>query len=531
MEPRRIGIGLVVLAALGGVGWWWSAEEVVDPIADTSESSRPQFLPTEHELIALRTEVVDVVMVDVVPPTEVPDNPHGPATAGHVTVVFETFLADLQGVVPRVAGVPTTQGLAYALPSPDPPWNVSLSLDMTGWDFELTATLCDAAGECTEHVAGGSRLNPNEAVATIVLDISDRLGRRPHVPFDVWAKAETEDSYALKLMSTAAGILQGYIPPVEKSKRWNSRADPVARSVFVDASMATGWVIYGRVSDDPMKWLKAYTYASEKRPESVALRAARAASMESAGYGTLAKEAWREILDDAPGDLRFLIPRARAALSGGSPEDARAVLAELGGRFAEHHEVVRLRVDIAEAEGNVTDDVLVTWQNADASNPEPVRRRVLAWVRDGEWDKAMDLAPVLASRGEKEEAASYRVALGTALERYEEAAQAARSVGNDDLARRILARGRSTGADDRVAVLEGAVEPRTRLALAAALVEAGRSKDALLELEVVTDHDPWWPVALHLQARALENLGRDGEALDVRDRLRHVDPLFQERSQ
>ncbi len=473
-----------------------------------------------------REQVVETLLLEVQLPSQAPEEPWRQESLGLAAVLLETFLADIPGVIAQVDGVPTTPGLALALSSEEVPWRVSLEVSHDDEGMQVVATVCDADDVCRRHLAVGPRGEPNRLLAEVTASIADQLGRELPFGIDVWAKPETSDDYTLLILGRAAATLYGFREPVPLSKRWDRRHDPVARAPFLDAKMPTAWIIYGRMAEDRRKWFDAYSYASQGREESVALKAARAASMELFGHVKQAEAVWAEIDRMAPGDLRYTLPRARAALSAGDPDRARAILAELGTRFDDDPYVVRLRVDIVDAEGVVSDEVLAAWQAADVANPEPVRRRIRMRIHDRRNEEALELTAELALRGQVEEASRYTLALANELGQWDAAADAAGVLELPDLARMLQAH--NSQGEERLAVLEGAVGVEACLARANILLQLGRSEEALEALAIVLAEHAWMPEALELAARAHEASGHDEEARVARSRLAHADPLFGE---
>lgn len=454
--------------------------------------------------------------------------------AAHAVLALEAQLADLAGVVPRLQGLSPGVDLAPHPGLSDP----TLSGDPTLWTLgpvvrvhadtlTLTASWCAESGDCETLSAHGDPRQPQAVAARITEVVAEALDRPTAVSPWVWASAESDDPYAQLVAGRSAATVLGWHPLEAGVRRGDARRDPVGRAVLIDPAQPTAWSWLGRwVRDDPAQGHLAWRQAVRFGPEHPVAWAARARSLSARGLHDRAWAAWQEVAMRAPADRRFALSRALAAEAAGAHDAARALLVRLGHRFHHLPEVAALRVRLAEAEGPVPDAALAAWQAADPTATEPVRRRIAARVAAGRYEEALALTDSLARRGDADEAHRLVVALATDRGRYEEAATAARALGQHDVARRLAAQAARTSATDQLEALVAADGPSARLARANALLALGRADEATEELQWVLDADPWWPEALHLLARARASLGDEDGADAARSRLRHADPAY-----
>lgn len=507
----------VAEAALLGVGL---AIAVSDDEAASEAIAEPSSEPVS---VALEPIVVRMSL-----PKHLPVHRWGVEAVGHVAALVESALADLQGVVPEVAGVPRSPGVAHAVPTAGAPWTLDLSVKVAGDVVSIEALVCDPGHVCTRHAADGVRTAPNEAVVRLMAQVADRLDRAGLADRSVAARPETPDDYAALLIGRSAATALGLRESAPPEVRGDPKRDPIARAVFLDPGSSLGWSLVGRTEPDPDLRLAAFERAAELRPDSLVRQADLAATLSDAGLPVRAWEQWEHVSERAPGDLRFVLPRAHAALAIHDPRKARAILGELHGRFDNVGEVVEMQVAVADATGGATDELLAHWQDVDRTNPEPVRRRIRGKVDAGLREEALALCSELGHRGVGDEARALTLAIASDLGRWDVAAGAATSLGESDLASRLEASSPGLDAMARARLLEFATAPEARLARASALFEAGHVDDALVEVGVLLGKDPWWPEALDLQSRLLTAKGDAAGAAAAREKLLHADPLFYE---
>jgi tetratricopeptide (TPR) repeat protein len=506
----RIVRTLALLGALGGLVAWWQRMQPDE--ADVAPVAPPEPI----------APFVEPLVVDVVPPA-VPEHPWGLEAAGHVTLLVQELLAEVPGVLPRVEGAPPAPGLAQALTPEGRAWRLLLALVVVDDTVSIGGTLCDPAGPCTTLRASGARIAPGEAVAQLVTAAAATLGRRPADP-TAWGRPETRDPYAALLLGRAAAVAVGLRPPVDEADRGDVRRDPVARAVFLDPRMASAQAIVARTATDAVRRLQAARMAAEAQPRSLGRAADLAAALGAAGLSEPAREAWADVARRSPGDGRFVLPRARAALAVGDARGARAVLSELGGRHQGEGPVVAVEVAVADALGGSDDALLARWQQSAPTDPEPVHRRIALRVTEGRLEDALALTGELARRGRADEANALTVALASDLGRWDQARDAAASLGAGDVARRLAAADASPA--EVVEALAEARAPEARLARAQALLQIGRAPEALQIARAVLADDPWWPEALWIESRALRATGDAAAAEAAQAKLVRADPLF-----
>ena len=364
----------------------------------------------------------------------------------------------------------------------------------------------------------------------MVKDAAELLQRDIQADVDKWLLPEGSDPYIQRVAGQSAAIGYGLIPPADEVDRRNYRRDPVYRAPFLDPWMPMAqWQKARQIPkgiDDGSRWY-ALHLLTELRPDSPARLADEAAALQATGRLKDSLQVWNEVVNRAPGDLRFVIPRARAALLGGKARQAVATLEALPPHHRAAAHVARLRVEIADAAEDLEDydELLRAWMVADVAEPEPVRRLVHRRIAEADWKGAMPLVDELAKRGAVDEANTLRVALGTNLGRWDLASRAARHLGDTTLAARIDAR----ASIDKPAEVERALE-RVKgdrsaiLARAQAKLEARDYVFAHDLVDVVLRREPWWPAALEVKAAALAGMGEEEEAAELRAYLLRADP-------
>ncbi len=85
--------------------------------------------------------------------------------------------ADLDGLAPEVEGLARSPGLEGALQAEVERWTLRARMVEAGPTLTLTATLCTAGGACTEHASEATRAEPTPAVAEILAEIAEEMGR------------------------------------------------------------------------------------------------------------------------------------------------------------------------------------------------------------------------------------------------------------------------------------------------------------------------------------------------------------------
>ncbi len=503
-EAALIGVGLAIAVSDDEGPGEAVAEPTVEPVSAT----------------------IEPIVVRVSLPKSTPAHRWGVEAVGHVAALLESGLADLQGVIAEVDGVPRSPGLVGTLPANGAPWTIELSVDLTDASVAMEALVCDPGHVCTRHSAKGPRTAPNDAVTRLLAQVSERLDRASLSDRAAAARPETHDDYAALVIGRASATALGLREPTPEALRGDHKRDPIARAVFLDPNSSLGWSLAGRTATDPQARVAAFSRAAELRPDSLIRLTDLASSLSDAGFPARAWEEWQHVAERAPGDLRFVLPRAHAALAVGDPRKARAILGELHGRYDDVGVVVESQVAVADATGGASDELLAHWQEVDPTNAEPVRRRIRGKVDAGLREEALALTTELSHRGVGDESRALTLALASELGRWDVAQDAAASLGQDDVASRLQA---ATGGQDaltRAHLLDTAKAPEARLARAFALHEAGLDDDARVEVGTLLLKDPWWPEALDLQSRLLTAKGDAAGAAAAREKLLHADPLY-----
>jgi tetratricopeptide (TPR) repeat protein len=462
---------------------------------------------------------------------------------GLVTGLFEMGLSDLVDVAPEVDGVPPSPGLADRLQTHVEPWTAKLAVtpgegsgrpgDPASRPLRVGVLLCNPSGGCVNFERPGTRGTLAETMGGLLSDVAHPLGRAPSPAVATrWAGPLSTDPYAQLMCGRSGSIFYGLRDPVDLAVRFDRRADPVAKAVYLDPKMSLGWWFVGRLhaSLGNLELAReAFTLGVSAHPDGAVLRAD-----EAVAYGRLEKwdtawARWREVEALVPGDPRFAVPRARAALKAEKVKEALAILDSLPEAFQSERSVAELRVAIAEATGRSSnyDELLARWQDAAPSDPEPVRRRVALRIDDGRWEEALALTDELKARGAGDEATRQAMALAVGLERYADAAAQARALGLEDEAARIEARGAMAEDPQAVpAIVAASTEPSLLVAAGEALLRGRDPEAALAKADAALAQRPWFAEAHALRARALDALGDAESAAAARRTLRQVDPAW-----
>ena len=437
-------------------------------------------------------------------------------TAGLVTLLIETGLGDLRGVVPRIGSRPVSPGLAGAAPLTGARWTGTISLEGTPERLQIALELCPPETEradCVLLPAAGTQDDPALAVARVVQAASVRLGRGAVGPLRY--QPRSRDRYAQLILGRSAATGYGLLPPIVPEDVGNTRRDPAARAPFIDPTMPEAWWEQARQSPDLPTAAALLARAAALEPGSALRLADEAAVRARLGDCREAWDLWEQVEAHAPREARFVLPRAEAALCAGELPAARETLERVTATGVA--EVDALRVALAEAigPGPDYDDLLARWQASAPADPEPVRRRIHLRIREGRFSEALEMTPTLRARGEAAEAQRLQLALAANLNDRDQAAQAAESQGLSDEARRL-----------RRLPPPGDAPATERTAYGWLRLEAGAPEDALAAADEALEQAPWLPEALALRAEALTALGRTGAASEALARLHRVDPAW-----
>ncbi len=477
--------------------------------------------------IAPPTAALLPLAVDLSVASAAPGLSRAAETAGLLTALLEQGLGELEGVVPRVAGVPLPPGLAAPLPTEPEAWRASPAVRGEGAELVVSLELCPPQGACATWEGRGPVEAPWMPAADVLAAASLALGRAAALDVAEDRKAPlSADPYAVLVAGRGAAVWYGLLPAPPEAAIGDRKRDPIARAVFLDPAIPHAWWLLGRrqaAAGDLGAARLSFARAVVVRPRSAVFAAGEAAAFAGLGKTEAAWVAWQGL--DA-GDARWLLPRAQAALDSGHPAESKAMLAELPAGWSRTPPVLAVRVALAEAldPGGDHDMLLSRWQAADPAATEPVRKRVVLAVAQGRLEDALVHARELAARGRSEDGQRLAVALAAALGRWGEAAAAADALGEADLAAVLRSRAgaplplpRPGPAGDRGAALARVVTGRAAL-------DAGQPEPALAAADAALAWGPWLPEALSLRADALDALGRAGPTADARRRLALADP-------
>lgn len=472
---------------------------------------------------------VDTVRIVLQPPSKQARFRWEVETLGLVTVLTELGLSDLPGVVVEVAGCTRAPGTADLLPIAQE-WTAELDLGSDPESLIVRIRLCDPSGACEAFEATATRAHPEGAMPTLLGASARRLGIVPPVgAAGPWGAPLSSDDYAVLLAGRSAASFYGLREPVDPSERGDRVRDPVARAVYIDPSVAVAQWVAGRRAAADGDWARArvfFTAAALGRSTSPQLAADEAAAYVLVGNAGAATAAWDALLEQRPGDPRFLLPQARALLAAGAVGEAAGRVEALAVEYADEPAVAELRVRVADRtpESEDMDPLLAAWQAVDDATAEPVFRRIHLRARSGRYDEALTLVDELKRRGRTIEADQLRMAMAVGLSRWDDAADAAEALGDPATAARIRGRGARAAGHPLPPALRDDPDPGVRLIVGQSMLDAGDATGALARAAGVLKVEPWQPEALALRARALRALGRVAEAEAVERVLADVEP-------
>ena len=506
--------------ALVGCG----SPEAPEPAAEAPPEQIPEaVVGAERHVVEVHLEL-PVIWTGVHQPTEL---------AGLLTALVEGGLGDLADVAPVVTGLPMAPGLEGRLTTHAEVWTGRLGVsEGEGDQLRYGLVLCDAEGTCSDIEAKGTRDAPAVPIAELLHGAAATLGRSPLAEAEAaWAQPQSLDGYAVLVCGRGAATFYGLRAPVAEEDHYDQHKDPMARAVYIDPAMTAGWWMVGRDAATRADWQRAreaFTRSTLDRPSSILPQADEATALAALGKWDQAWQAWQSLDERAPGDPRFAVPRARAALESEHVTEALAILDALPTPFQDERPVAELRVAIAEATGASSnyDELLASWQQAAPHDPEPVRRRIRLRVEDGRYSEARELVVDLRVRGEPSEADKLAVALDVGLGELEGAAKGADRLGWPDVAARVRARAALEADPKASSAVYGMTDPIALVVGGDADLAGGHADWALIEADRALEQEPWMPEALDVRARALDALGRGAEASETRERLRQADPDY-----
>ncbi len=451
-------------------------------------------------------------------------------TAGLAMALLERRLGDLEGVAARVEGLPARPALAWAV-APEERWRLAVRVEGEGEEIRLNSQLCDPLERCLDNSVPAEWGWPGAATTATVAWVGARLGRRFLGSTETWAAPESRDPYALLILGRAAATVYGLRAAPDPEERDDPRRDPLARSVFLDPTMATGWYLRARSPlSGPEGTRRQHAERASALDPGDPLLVADAASLAlMAGDPALALPGLESLQGVAPDDLRFPLALAEAALLADAPETSRRVAFRLRNVPAADPERLSLEVRIAEAtnslDGPQLDRLLQEWAIAADQDPEPVQRRVDQRVAAGDLAGALELMPELQARAPGEATRAQEMALALALGQHERAATLADELGRVEIAAAMRALRDLNDPAAAANHLAASGDPGARLARGWLLFRAGRTEEAAQIAQAELELRPWEADALALGVQAWRAQGREEEALALALRLGQVDPL------
>lgn len=316
---------------------------------------------------------------------------------GHAQL--EQALARLPGVLPRLEGLEPPPGLAGSMEA-EAHWSVALRIE----GERATLEVCDP--ECASWTASWSSERPEQTVDSLVAS----LAAERSLPYTTGELKGPTDPYIRTIASRATAVTQGLSEP--PSRRGDIRTDPIARSVYLDASQPiTQWQAARAGVHTPLEVLGLLRRGADDHDDPV-FHAAAAWALEQAGAAEPAAEKWLQVMQMAPDDRRFALQAARAAIRVGDRKTAEHCITLLGGDNAD---AARMRVELADVAGGASDSLLGEWQALDPTNPAPVRRRIRDRLAAGDLAGARTLLTALHERGDAEHARTLGLAIAVNL--------------------------------------------------------------------------------------------------------------------
>lgn len=458
------------------------------------------------------------------------DFPRPVELSGLITLLVEMGLSDLPDTRPQVGGTPLPIGLREGLSPAPAPYRAQLTVSGGAAAAQFVLRLCDPQQVCLSHEASATSADPTAAAAALLRAAADQLGRHATPATEAaWGRPLSADPYAVLLLGRAAAALYGSYPAAEAEDIGHSPRDPIQRAAIVDPSMDEAWWVVSRQASALEDWPRARIAADRglsAEPTRLALLADRAAILHRIGQADEAAVAYEGALAAAPRDPRLLRPAAAAALAAGDAEKADATLSLLSPTLADvDPAVAALRVAIADASGPASDALLEAWQTVDPTNPQPIRRRIMARVRARAYAEALPFTAELALRGAAAEARAVESGLALATGDLRRAATALDALGDPAAAQKVRARELLPRSPSAAAALLGSSADRPgQIALGHALLQDGDPSGARAAVAPVLAARPDDPDALAVEVLALRALGESEAAADALARLRWADP-------
>ncbi|MBI4820222.1 MAG: hypothetical protein HY791_28370 [Deltaproteobacteria bacterium] len=467
-----------------------------------------------------------IAVVVIVPPAfEKSDDPRTDLGA-LVTALFETGLADVTAVVPIVEGAPAAG--TFRSPRAQPDLRLEPRLELDKETIELRVSSCVPAGPCSVLTASAPRKEIWRATSAILPSVAKALDL-PVTKFnqDAWSKPLSKDDYAVTMTGRSAAVVYGLKDPPDESARGDRKKDPVARALFIDPKNALAHWLAGRrylAEGDPRAARISFQIACAAESGRTAFCAAEAMMLTEIRSGEIAWSVWSKI----PGkELRFALPRARAAYMADKYDDALAILDALPEPLKSESESLELRVRIADAQGATDqyDELLARWQSAAPDEPEPVRRRLRLRLAEGKLEEALAFTTELSLRKAEAEAKRFELALAIAMKDYARAEAAAMALASPDVAARIRARAALEADPDSVPIeIATAEDVDAVIVRAEVALNTNQIENAVELAKSLLREQPWLPEALHVLARAEAKRGDLIAARKAFDRLVLAEP-------
>ena len=461
------------------------------------------------------------------------DFPRPVELSGLITLLVEMGLSDLPDIRPQVGGTPLPIGLQEGLGPAPAPYRAQLTVSGSAAAAQFELRLCDPQQVCLSHQANATSTDPTSAATALLHAAADQLGRHATPATEAaWGRPLSADPYAVLLLGRAAAALYGSYPAAESEDIGHSPRDPIQRAAIVDPSMDEAWWVVSRQASALDDWPRARIAADRglhAEPTRLALLADRAALLGRIGQADEAAVAYEGALAAAPRDPRLLRPAAAAALAAGDAGKADRTLALLSPTLANVDPAVAgLRVAIADASGAAPDPLLAAWQAVDPTNPQPVRRRIMARVRAGAYADALPFTAELAARGAAAEARAVESGLALATGDLRRAAAALDALGDPAAAQKVRARELLPRSPSAAAALLGSSADRLgQIALGHALLQDGDPSGARAAVAPLLAGRPDDPDALAVEVLALRAQGEAEAAAQALARLRWADPLLE----
>lgn len=465
-------------------------------------------------------------MVAITPPDPAPRFQHQGEVGGLFTSLVELALADLPEVVPQVEGVAPSPGLAEVVRDGAERWTATLTVSGEPRKIDLAIRLCDAAGECRDHVDQARRDDVWQAVERLMDSVTIHLLREPSEEARRdWGRPPSRDPYATLLAGRAAAAwYQGKL--VEGMPQ-----DPVARALKVDPAMGAAQWVHGRQLAGLGRWeaaLGAFQRGAVARPSSVLLQLDVAAALLHTGRDEAALQAWEALAEAHPDDPRVPLGRLRALVAADRVTEAKGILASLPEATRASAEVLALEAAVAERAGEAVahEAALRAWAAADPKAEAPVAQLLALLLRQARDAEAWALLPERIARApEPAVHMPLRAALAVSVGELEAAAESLDAQGRPEEAARARARAALEAGKTVAEPIFADPDPRSRVAAGRAALAAGEPERAIKLAQQASSKRPL-PEALALEVDALEILGRHADAVARQEQLAKLEPSW-----